>query len=134
MNNIQQLRGNARWRGFSLIELMVVLAVFAILSTIAVGSYRRYALRATRTEARLSLLAIQVAQEKFFLQNNQYAQDIATAGQPDLGENLSFNMWRVTPDHAPAGSIAEVRRAVYATAASLRRRTNGVPETEPREI
>lgn len=62
------------------------------------------------------------------------AQDIATAGQPDLGENLSFNMWRVTPDHAPAGSIAEVRRAVYAAAASLRRRTNGVPETEPREI
>jgi type IV pilus assembly protein PilE len=90
MNNIQQLRGSARWRGFSLIELMVVLAVFAILSTIAVGSYRRYVLRATRTEARLSLLAIQVAQEKFFLQNNQYAQDIATViAAPPAGLGLA---------------------------------------------
>ncbi len=67
-----------RARGFSLIELMVTLAVFAILSTIAVNSYRRYTLRATRTEGRLALLAIQVSQEKFFLQNNTYAQDIAT--------------------------------------------------------
>lgn len=78
MNNIQQSRGPASWRGFSLIELMVVLGVLAVLSTMAVNSYRRYTLRATRTEGRLSLLAIQVAQEKFFLQNNQYAQDIAT--------------------------------------------------------
>jgi type IV pilus assembly protein PilE len=78
MNKIQTSRGQTSWRGFSLIELMVVMAVLAILSTIAVGSYRRYSLRATRTEGRLSLLAIQVAQEKYFLQNNTYAQDIAT--------------------------------------------------------
>ena len=69
---------HSRSRGFSLIELMVVVAIFAIISTIAVNSYRRYTLRATRTEGRLALLAIQVAQEKYFLQNNQYAQDIAT--------------------------------------------------------
>ena len=78
MNNIQQSRGPASWRGFSLIELMVVLAVFAVLSVMAVNSYRRYTLRATRTEGRLALLAIQVAEEKYFLQNSQYAQDIAT--------------------------------------------------------
>lgn len=67
-----------RSRGFSLIELMVVVAIFALLATIATNSYRRYSLRATRTEGRLALLAIQVAQEKYFLQNNQYAPDIAT--------------------------------------------------------
>lgn len=72
------LPGRARARGFSLIELMVVVAVFALLATIATSSYRRYTLRATRTEGRLALLAIQVAQEKYFLQNNTYAQDIAT--------------------------------------------------------
>ena len=76
MINFQSIR--YRSRGFSLIELMVVVAIFAILSTIAVNSYRRYTLRATRTEGRLALLAIQVAQEKYFLQNNQYAQDLAT--------------------------------------------------------
>ena len=90
MNKIQQSRGQASWRGFSLIELMVVVAVFAVLSTIAVSSYRRYTLRATRTEGRLSLLAIQVAQEKYFLQNNQYAQDIATViAAPPAGLGIS---------------------------------------------
>jgi len=90
MNNTLQSRGPASWRGFSLIELMVVLAVFAILSTIAVGSYRRYSLRATRTEGRLALLAIQVAQEKYFLQNNAYAQDIATViAAPPAGLGVS---------------------------------------------
>ena len=80
MINPQAIRRRAR--GFSLIELMVVVAVFALLSMIATNSYRRYSLRATRTEARLALLAIQVAQEKYFLQNNQYAQDIATVIAP----------------------------------------------------
>ena len=90
MNKIQQFRGRASWRGFSLIELMVVVAIFAILSTIAVNSYRRYTLRATRTEGRLALLAIQVAQEKFFLQNNAYAQDIATViAAPPAGLGVS---------------------------------------------
>lgn len=59
--------------GMSLIELMTVMAVVAIISTIAVSSYRRYLLRANRTEATTTLLQIQVAQEKRFLQFNGYA-------------------------------------------------------------
>jgi type IV pilus assembly protein PilE len=83
-----------RARGFTLIELMIVIGVVAILSTIAVSSYRTYVRRANRTEARLILLAVQVAQEKFFLQNNAYAQDMATvtaaptATPPGLGVGL----------------------------------------------
>ena len=73
-----QISRNTRARGFSLVELMTVVAIVAILGTIAVSSYRAYTLRATRTEGRLALLAIQVGQEKFFLQNNQYAQNIPT--------------------------------------------------------
>jgi len=64
-------------RGFSLIELMVVVAIVALLASIATASYRNYTRRATRTEGRSVLLAIQVAQEKYFLQNNQYVQNIA---------------------------------------------------------
>jgi type IV pilus assembly protein PilE len=70
--------GTVQPRGFTLIELMVVVAIVAILATIATASYRNYTMRATRTEGRIVLLAIQVAQEKFFLQNSQYAQSIAT--------------------------------------------------------
>ena len=59
------------------------------------------------------------------------AQDIAARGQADYGENLSMNIWRVTADHAPVGSIAEARRVVYAASADQRRNVNGVPLGEP---
>src|SRR5690606_27341297 len=60
-------------RGVTLIELRPVIVVVAILRTIAVSSYRSYLLRTNRTEARMALLRVQAAQEKFFLQNNRYA-------------------------------------------------------------
>jgi type IV pilus assembly protein PilE len=78
--------------GFTLIELMVVVSVIAVLGSIAVSTYRSYILRTNRTEARMALLSTQVAQEKYFLQNNQYAPDIATviAAPPGgLGINLT---------------------------------------------
>ena len=60
-------------------------------------------------------------------------QDIGARGQASYGENLSWNIWRVTADHAPQGSIAEARRAVYSASADTRRNTNGVPVGEPDE-
>ena len=73
-------RGWARMRGMTLIELMTVVAVLAILSTIAVSSYRRYLMRANRTDGTASLLRIQVAEEKYFLQNNVYTNNVTTLG------------------------------------------------------
>lgn len=58
-------------------------------------------------------------------------QDIAGRGQADYGENLSWNIWRVTKEHAPQGSIAEARKVVYAASASQRHDVNGVPDGEP---
>jgi len=72
-------------RGFTLIELMIVISVVAILTTIAVTSYRAYVLRASRTEARMALLSIQVAQEKFFLQNNTYTTNVTALPPTGLG-------------------------------------------------
>ena len=73
-------RGRARMRGVTLIELMTVVAVLAIVSSIAVSSYRRYLIRTNRTEGTTALLRVQVAQEKFFLQNNTYTNNVATLG------------------------------------------------------
>ncbi|HMO29482.1 LodA/GoxA family CTQ-dependent oxidase [Enterovirga sp.] len=58
-------------------------------------------------------------------------QDIAARGQAEYGENLSMNIWRVTEDHRPQGSLAEARRSVYAASADRRRNLNGVPLGEP---
>ncbi|MDY6983522.1 MAG: type IV pilin protein [Pseudomonadota bacterium] len=51
--------------GFSLLELLVALALLGILTTLAWPSYRDSLTRARRTEARDTLLALQLAQEKF---------------------------------------------------------------------
>lgn len=58
-------------------------------------------------------------------------QDITARGQAEYGENLAWNIWRVTKEHEPQGSIAEARRAVYAASAEQRRNVNGVPDGEP---
>lgn len=62
------------------------------------------------------------------------AQDIDARGQSAYGETLSFNPWRVLPDHQPVGSIAEARKIVYQASAKLRRDVNGESVGEPQEV
>jgi type IV pilus assembly protein PilE len=59
-------------RGFTLIELMIVVVLAAILIGIAIPSYRSYILRTNRTDATTALLKIAAAQERFYLQNDTY--------------------------------------------------------------
>ena len=73
-------------RGVTLIELMIVIVIVAILGNLAMGSYRRYMLRANRVDATGTLLRVQVEQEKFFLQNRRYVSTAAElAALPPAG-------------------------------------------------
>lgn len=58
-------------------------------------------------------------------------QNTDEMGQAAYGENLAWNIWRVTADHAPQGSIAAARRDVYSASSELRRNANGIPDGEP---
>jgi type IV pilus assembly protein PilE len=76
----------------TLIELMIVIVIVAILGNLAMGSYRRYMMRANRVDATGTLLQVQVAQEKFFLQNRRYGSsnaDLTTAPPAGLGFNAT---------------------------------------------
>jgi type IV pilus assembly protein PilE len=70
-------------RGVTLIELLMVMVVMAIIASIAIPSYRRYLLRANRTDAKAMILQVQTAEEKFVLQNNAYTIDVT--GLPSAG-------------------------------------------------
>jgi type IV pilus assembly protein PilE len=72
-------------RGVTLIELMVVVAVIGTLAAIAVPSYRRYLLRSQRSEAKIALMALQTAEEKFYLQNNTYTNNVTAVPPTGLG-------------------------------------------------
>src|ERR1700753_1382180 len=74
-----------RMRRVSMIELLTVMVVLSILATVSVQSYRGYLVRAHRTDATTTLLRIQVAEEKFFLQNNTYTVNLNGAPPGGLG-------------------------------------------------
>ncbi len=72
-------------RGFTLIELMIVVVIIAVLTSIAVPSYRQYAIRANRAEAKTMLLMTATNQERFYLQAYTYATDAQLTDPPPGG-------------------------------------------------
>jgi len=66
--------------GFSLTELMIVVAIISILASIALPSYRNYVMRANRGDATQALLRIAAQQEKYYIQNNSYAGSLDAGG------------------------------------------------------
>lgn len=72
-------------RGLTLIELVIVTVIVGILAAIAVPSYHRYVMRSQRTDAKEALLRLATAQEKFYLQNNRYADNDERDDAPPAG-------------------------------------------------
>ncbi|MCH7314069.1 prepilin-type N-terminal cleavage/methylation domain-containing protein [Acinetobacter sp. ANC 3882] len=65
-------------RGFTLIELMIVVAIIAILATIAYPSYISYKVRVQRTDAQAEMMQIARDLANFRMANNSYAGRTAT--------------------------------------------------------
>ncbi|MCD6322567.1 MAG: prepilin-type N-terminal cleavage/methylation domain-containing protein, partial [Clostridiales bacterium] len=62
--------------GFTLVELMITVAILAILAAVAIPAYSNYVNRAKQSDAIIGLKAAQMAQEQFFSENNAYANTI----------------------------------------------------------
>lgn len=74
---------NRTIRGFTLIEMMVTVAVLGILAAIALPSYQQYLLRAHRADGIALINEAAARQERHYAQNNSYV--IADADIADLG-------------------------------------------------
>ena len=61
---IQKLKNNNQ-KGFTLIELMIVIAIIGILAAIAIPNFLSYQLRAKRAEAPTNLASIKIGQESY---------------------------------------------------------------------
>lgn len=62
-----------KYKGFSLIELMIVVAIVAIIVTVAVPSYQDSLKKSKRSDAKAALLNVQMAQEKYRSNNPSYS-------------------------------------------------------------
>ncbi len=79
MNLGMKLR--AASRGFTLIELMIVVAVIAILAAIAYPSYQEYVRKARRAQAKADIVEYMQLAERYHTVNNSYVGFALTANQ-----------------------------------------------------
>lgn len=63
---------NTQQQGFTLMELMIVVAVIGILAGIAYPNYSEYVKRGNRSEGQAFLNDVAARQERYFAQNNAY--------------------------------------------------------------
>ena len=95
-------------KGFSLIELMIVLAIIGVLSAIAYPSYDSYMKKSRRADAKIALQAMADRQERFYLQNNTYTNIIANVG----GTGTEKNYYVLSIDSADVNAFALTATAV----------------------
>ncbi|HLF87841.1 MAG TPA: prepilin-type N-terminal cleavage/methylation domain-containing protein [Anaerolineales bacterium] len=63
-------------RGFTLIELMVVVSIIIVLAAIAIPLYSNYVYRGKQVEAKTLLMTLKVEQEQFRAENNCYTTNV----------------------------------------------------------
>ncbi len=84
-------------RGFTLIELMIVVAILAILATVAIVAYGQYARKAKNSEATSVLADIRIKQEAYRASFHQYADLwIPTHWMPDSTPGTDARDWPIT--------------------------------------
>ncbi len=67
--------------GFTLVELMIVVAVIGVLAAIAIPQYDSYVRKSKRSEAKVALNSLAQLQESFYANNgNRYASKLGSGG------------------------------------------------------
>ncbi len=96
--------------GFSLVELMIVVAIMAILAAIAIPTYLSFQMKAREAEARTNLAAIKTCEESYKAENDAYvdcgATPVAVPGS--------------TPDAWAGGGIADFTAIGFNPAGAVR--------------
>ncbi len=64
-----------RRNGFTLLELLITLAVITVLGVIAVTSYSSYTLRANRVDAKAALVRLAQQEERYYSVNRRYLNE-----------------------------------------------------------
>lgn len=117
---------SSRCRGFTLIEIVIVVSIIAILAVLIYPTYQHAVRKAKRTEARAALFQLMQQQERYYLQHATYVQFSAgltdTAGRKFKwysGDSPALSAYEIHGD-ACVGSTLKECVLITATAGSGR--------------
>ncbi len=99
--------------GFSLLELMMALAIFSIISTIGFGTYQQYLYKSRRTDGQTSLISLQLAQEQYRSNCLQYATTLASNSSCNADGHYTLSASAISPNHYYQLSIQSATSTNY---------------------
>ena len=105
--------------GFSLVELMVVVAIIGVLASIAVPAVNKYIAKARQSEAKTSLSSLYTSEKAFYAEYTAYHSAFAAIGYSPEGK-MRYNVGFAGPQAAPAsaGPLNGFNTAIANTAAN----------------
>jgi len=104
-------------KGFSLTELMIVVAIIGILATIAIPSFMSYQAKTKQVEAKNNLVAIHTGEVAYFAENNGYIDDFNAIGFGVTGgtQRYYYELGKSSIGTLPPGCTASALDKVTST-------------------
>jgi type IV pilus assembly protein PilA len=84
-------------KGFTLIELMIVVAIIGILAAIAIPNFLNYQCKAKQSEAKTNLGSIATCEEAYFAEYDTYSASNNDIGFATKGQNVRYGYVIVAP-------------------------------------
>ncbi len=102
---MQQTRSN----GFTLLEMLIVVAIMGVLTSIALPAYQNSVRRSARAEAKTELLQVASDQERYFSNFNTYVDDATPLNSPVVAgrdRTTQNGFYAISVSACGAGTIA----------------------------
>jgi type IV pilus assembly protein PilE len=96
-------------KGFTLIEVMVVIVIIGILASIAWPNYQEYIRGARRAEAQSDMLKIQLGLEKWRANNSSYTATLSNVGFTDNNTYYNYAITGTNAGDPPTASVYVIR-------------------------